>query len=150
MAVWRNRQTTAPRYRGQLDDPLPSAFRPRAIVYQAVHGTSGQQFWLFPKQVWNNCILLPRGAVDSSMHYCPRPKGRGQWCIELSTVPKGNRFVYSAKQPWNNSFITQPMLKIPVFSPRNASLIGTRRRYTRFTLWRSTLFSWCLMSSTRQ
>ena len=46
-------KTTAPRYRGQLD-----AFRPRAIVHRAVHGTSGQQFWLFPKQAWNNCILL--------------------------------------------------------------------------------------------
>ena len=32
---------------------------------------------------------MPRGAVDSSMHYCPRPQGRGQLCIELSTVPRG-------------------------------------------------------------
>ena len=23
------------------------------------------------------------------MHYCPRPQGCGQLCIELSTVPKG-------------------------------------------------------------
>ena len=23
------------------------------------------------------------------MHYCPRPQGRGQLCIELSTVPRG-------------------------------------------------------------
>ena len=58
MAVWRKRQTTTPRYRGQLDAPLPSAFRPRAIVHRAVHGTSGQQFWLFPKQAWNNCIIF--------------------------------------------------------------------------------------------
>ena len=27
--------------------------------------------------------------MDSSMHYCPRPQGRGQLCIELSTVPRG-------------------------------------------------------------
>ena len=26
--------------------------------------------------------------MDSSMHYCPRPQGRGQLCIELSTVPR--------------------------------------------------------------
>ena len=37
-------KTTAPRYRGQPDAPLPSAFRPRAIVHRAVQGTSGQQF----------------------------------------------------------------------------------------------------------
>ena len=94
--------------------------------------------------------VWPRGALGSSMHYCPRPKGRGRWCIELSTVPRGSSFVYSAKQPWNNCFITQPALKIPAFSLRNASFIGTRRRYTQITSWRSTSFSWCLMSSTRQ
>ena len=27
--------------------------------------------------------------MDSSMHYCPRPHGRGQLCIELSTEPRG-------------------------------------------------------------
>ena len=29
--------------------------------------------------------------MNSSMHYCPRPQGRGQLCIELSTVhvPRG-------------------------------------------------------------
>ena len=27
--------------------------------------------------------------MDSSMHYCPRPQGRGQLCIELSTEPRG-------------------------------------------------------------
>ena len=27
--------------------------------------------------------------MDSSMHYCPRPQGRGQLCTELSTVPRG-------------------------------------------------------------
>ena len=32
---------------------------------------------------------MPQGAVDSSMHYCPRPQGRGKLCIELSTVPRG-------------------------------------------------------------
>ena len=64
--------------------------------------------------------------------------GRGQWCIDLSTVPRGSCFVYYAKQPWNNCFITQPMLKIPVFSPRTAILIGTQRQYTQLTSWRST------------
>ena len=75
------------------------------------------------------------------MHYCPRAKGRGQWCIEMCTAPRGSSFVYSAKQPWNNCFITQPMLKIPVVSPRNATLFGTRRQYTKLTSWRSTSFS---------
>ena len=51
-------KTTAPRYCGQLDAPLPSAFRPRAVMQRAVNGTLGQQFWPFPKQAWNNCILL--------------------------------------------------------------------------------------------
>ena len=37
-------KTTAPRYRGQLDVLLLSAFQPRAIVLRVVHGTSGQQF----------------------------------------------------------------------------------------------------------
>ena len=32
---------------------------------------------------------MPRGALDSSMHYCSRPQGRGQLCIELSTVLRG-------------------------------------------------------------
>ena len=27
--------------------------------------------------------------MDSSMHYYPRPQGRGKLCIELSTVPRG-------------------------------------------------------------
>ena len=27
--------------------------------------------------------------MDSSMHSCPRPQGRGLLCIELSTVPIG-------------------------------------------------------------
>ena len=31
-------KTTAPRYRGQLDAPLSSAFRPRPIVHRDVHG----------------------------------------------------------------------------------------------------------------
>ena len=57
-------KTTAPRYRGQLDAPLPSASRPRAIVHRAVHGTSGQQFWLFPKLAFNNCIL------SHAQHWC--------------------------------------------------------------------------------
>ena len=79
------------------------------------------------------------------------PNGRGQWCIELSTVPRASSFVYSAKQPWHNCFITQPMLKIPVvLSPRNATLTGKRRWYTQLTSWRSTSFSWYLTSSTRQ
>ena len=39
--------------------------------------------------VWLIVKTMPRGAVDSSMHYCPRPQGRGQLCIELSTVPRG-------------------------------------------------------------
>ena len=104
-------------------------------------------------------IQLFHAYLGKSQNYCPEvlwtarctiAQGRGQWCIELSTVPRGSRFVYSAKQLWNNCFITQPMLKIPVFSPRNASFISTWRRYTQFTLWRSTSFSWCLTSSTRQ
>ena len=74
--------------------------------------------------------LLPQGAVDRLLHYCPRPKGWGQWCIELSTVPRGSSFVYSAKTAMNNCFITQPMLKTPVFSPRNAIFIGKQRQYT--------------------
>ena len=32
---------------------------------------------------------MPRDAVDSSMNYCPRPVGRGQLGIELSTAPRG-------------------------------------------------------------
>ena len=39
--------------------------------------------------VWWIVKTMPRDAVDSSMHYCPRPQGRGQLCIELSTVPRG-------------------------------------------------------------
>ena len=32
---------------------------------------------------------MPRGAVDSSTHYCPGPQGIGQKYIDLSTVMMG-------------------------------------------------------------
>ena len=44
-----------------------------------------------------------------------------------------HRAVHSTIPPWNNCFITQPLLKISVLSQRNACLIGTRRRYTQLT-----------------
>ena len=87
-------QTTAPRYRGQLDAPLPSAFRPRArpraIVHRAVHGTSGQQFWLFPKLAWNNCILFhPRLNICSEKTCFFLPKWHAKLPIEKKhTMPK--------------------------------------------------------------
>ena len=37
---------------------------------------------------WGIVKTMSRGAVDSSMHYCPRPLGRGQFRIELSTAPR--------------------------------------------------------------
>ena len=92
-------------------------------------------------------IAAPRchGQLDALL-----PEAKRQWCIELSMVQRGSSFAYSAKQPWNNGFITQAMLKIPVFSPRHASLIGMRHRYTQLTVWHLTSFSRGLMSSTRQ
>ena len=41
--------------------------RPQAIVHRTVPGTSGQQFWLFPKQAWNNCIITYRTFRFSSL-----------------------------------------------------------------------------------
>ena len=77
-------------------------------------------------------IQLFHACLGNSENCCPEVpwtarciSSRG-WMVELSTVPRGSSFVYSAKQPWNNCFITQPMLKILDF----ASLIDTRRRYT--------------------
>ena len=102
-----------------------------------------------------HCIQLFHACLGNSQNDCPSMPwaarctiARGR--IELSMVPRVSRFVYSAKQPWNNCFKTQPVLKIPVFLPRNAGLIDTRRRYIQFTSWRSTSFSWCLTPSTRQ
>ena len=37
---------------------------------------------------WGIVKTMSRGAVDSSMNYCPMPLGRGQLRIELSTAPR--------------------------------------------------------------
>ena len=87
-----------------------------------------------------------RGQFDALL---PEAERRGQWCNELSAVPRGSRFVYSAKQPWNNVYFPTNA-ETPSVLPRNASLTGTRLRYTQLTSWCSTSFSWCLTSSTRQ
>ena len=50
MPVCLNSQNYAPRYRRQLNALLPSAFRPRAIVHLAVHGTSGHSFDYSPNR----------------------------------------------------------------------------------------------------
>ena len=48
---------------------------------------------------WGIVKTMSRGAVGSSMNYCPRPLGRGLLRIELSTTPRDIVFDYSAKQP---------------------------------------------------
>ena len=42
MPVWEIVKTAAPRCRGQLDELLPEAEKPREMVHRAVHGTEGQ------------------------------------------------------------------------------------------------------------
>ena len=37
---------------------------------------------------WGIVKTMPRGVVGSSMNYCPRPLGRVQLRIELSTAPR--------------------------------------------------------------
>ena len=107
---------------------------------------------------WNS-IQLFHACLGNSQNCCPEVPWTARCSIARGWKAKGNGtsscpryrgFVYTAKQPWNNCFITQPMLKISVLSQRNACLIGTRRRYTQLSSWRWTSFSWCLTSSTRQ
>ena len=38
--------------------------------------------------IWGIVKTMSRGAIDSSVNYCPRPLGRGQLCIELSTAQR--------------------------------------------------------------
>ena len=112
------------------------------------------------RRVLGNNIQLFYACLGNSQNYCPKVPWTARCTIARGRkvhVPRGSIFVYSAKQPRNNCFITQPMLKIPALLPRNASLIGTRRWYTQLTSWHSTSFSWhstsfswCLTSSTRQ
>ena len=50
-----------------------------------------QRYWLISSYFmpgWGIVKTMSRGAVDSSMHNCPRPLGRGQLRIELSTAPR--------------------------------------------------------------
>ena len=108
-------------------------------ITQLLHACVGNSQNCCPEVPWTARCTIARGrkAEGNGASSCPRYRG----AVVLSISPK---------QPWNQCFITQPMLKSPVFSPRNAILIGTRRQYTQRTSWRSTLFSLCLTSSTRQ
>ena len=106
---------------------------------QLFHACLGNSQNCCPKVPWTARSTIARGrkAEGNGASSCPRYRG----AVVLSIPPK---------QPWNNCFITQPMLKTPVFSPRNAILISTRRQYTQLISWHSTSFSLCLTSSTRQ
>ena len=66
MFVWQNSQNYAPRYRGQLNAQLPSALRPRAIVHDAVHGTSWHSFDYSPNR---HEITVYYTMADDAKHH---------------------------------------------------------------------------------
>ena len=74
--------------------------------------------------VWWIVKTMPRGAVDSSMH----------WTVHGT---EGHGFDYSTKQAWNNCFITQPNLENTMICWQLhwiTSLIGAQRRQSRDVL----------------
>ena len=89
---------------------------PLSVIIQLFHVCLGNSQNYRPEVPWTSRCTIIRGRYPF----------RG--AVGLSIPPNGHK-----------------MLKIPVFSPRNASFIGTRCRYTQFTSLRSTSFSWCFL-----